>query len=480
MAETLAQTPHVVVVPTPGMGHLIPLAEFAKRLVLQHHFTVTFVLPTDGPISAAQKSVLEKLPAGISYTCLPPVSFDDLAADVKIETRISLQITRSLPAFRDEFKSLVARTKTVALVVDLFGTDAFEVAIEFKVSPYIFFPSTGMCLSLFLQYMSELDQKVSGEYRDMTEPVQIPGCVPIHGKDLLAPVQDRKNEAYKWVLHHAKRYRMAEGIVANTFMELEPGAVKSLQEPEPGKPTVYPVGPLIKMGESGAGKLNGTTAGRCPIVEWLDEQPRGSVLYVSFGSGGTHTHKQLIEIASGLEMSEQRFIWVVRCPNDAISNATYFSLQSSTNPLDFMPPGFLDRTKGLGLVVPDWAPQTQILSHEAVGGFLTHCGWNSILESVVYGVPLIAWPMYAEQRMNAVMVTEDMKVALRPKTGEDGLVGKLEIANAAKALIQGEEGKEVRKNMKNLKDAAHRVLSPDGSSTKALADLASKLKAKIN
>nr|GME02967.1 hydroquinone glucosyltransferase-like [Ipomoea batatas] len=477
MAETQTQqTPHVVIVPTPGMGHLIPLAEFAKRLVLQHQFSVTFVLPTDGPISTAQKTVLENLPAGTHYTCLPPVSFDDLAEDVKIETRISLQITRSLPAFRDEFKSLVAKTKTVALVVDLFGTDAFDVAIEFKVSPYIFFPSTGMCLSLFL-HMSELDQKVSGEYRDMTEPVQIPGCVPIQGKDLLAPVQDRTDEAYKWVLHHTKRYRMAEGIVANTFMELEPGAVKYLQESEPGKPTVYPVGPLIKMEGSGTGKLNGTTP--CPILEWLDQQPGGSVLYISFGSGGTHTHKQLIEIASGLEKSEQRFIWVVRCPNDLISNATYFSVQSSSNPLDFMPPGFMDRTKGLGLVVPDWAPQTQILSHESVGGFLTHCGWNSILESVVHGVPLIAWPMYAEQRMNAVIVTEDIKVALRPKAGEDGLVGELEIAEAAKALIQGEEGKEVRKRMKDLKDAAHRVLSPDGSSTKALDDLASKLKAKI-
>ncbi|CAH9093010.1 unnamed protein product [Cuscuta epithymum] len=471
MADTQSRAPHVLVVPTPGIGHLTPLVEFAKRLSLQHNFSVTFILPTDGPVSAAHKSILENLPAGISYTLLPPVNFDDLPEDVKIETRISLQITRSLPALRDAFRSIFATAKPVALVVDLFGTDCFQVAVEFGVSPYIFFPSTAVCLSFFLN-LPEIDGKVSCEYREMAEPVQLPGCVPVRGEDLLDPVQDRKDEAYRWVLHHTKQYRMAEGILVNSFEDLEPGALKALQEPEPGKPPVYPVGPLTKLG-----KPKGTT-NRCPVLEWLDHQPRDSVIYVSFGSGGTHTQKQLDEIAWGLETSGQRFVWVVKCPNDVISNAAYFNVQSTASPVDFLPEGFTERTKETGLVVPDWAPQSQILSHEAVGGFLTHCGWNSILESLVHGVPFVAWPMYAEQKMNAAMLTEGLRIALRPNRGEDGLVGRAEIAKAVKALIGGEEGEEVRRRMSELKEAARRVLSPEGSSTKALARFAAKLKEK--
>ncbi|XP_060218455.1 hydroquinone glucosyltransferase-like [Lycium barbarum] len=474
MAETPVVTPHIAILPSPGMGHLIPLVEFSKRLIQNHHFSVTLILPTDGPVSNAQKIYLNSLPCSMDYHLLPPVNFDDLPLDTKMETRISLTVTRSLPSLREVFKTLVETKKTVALVVDLFGTDAFDVANDFKVSPYIFYPSTAMALSLFL-YLPKLDETVSCEYRDLPDPVQIPGCIPIHGKDLLDPVQDRKNEAYKWVLHHSKRYRMAEGIVANSFKELEGGAIKALQEEEPGKPPVYPVGPLIQM-DSGSG----SKADRSECLTWLDEQPRGSVLYISFGSGGTLSHEQMIELASGLEMSEQRFLWVIRTPNDKMASATYFNVQDSTNPLDFLPKGFLEKTKGLGLVVPNWAPQAQILGHGSTSGFLTHCGWNSTLESVVHGVPFIAWPLYAEQKMNAVMLSEDIKVALRPKANENGIVGRLEIAKVVKGLMEGEEGKVVRSRMRDLKDAAAKVLSEDGSSTKALAELATKLKKKVS
>ncbi|KAE9460188.1 hypothetical protein C3L33_07887, partial [Rhododendron williamsianum] len=141
---------------------------------------------------------------------------------------------------------------------------------------------------------------------------------------------------------------------------------------------------------------------------------------------------------------------------------------------------FVDRTKGYGLLVPSWAPQAQILSHRSTGGFLTHCGWNSTLESVVHGVPLIVWPLYAEQKMNAVILTEDVKVALRPKVGENGIVGRVEIAKVVKGLMEGEEGKQVRARMRDLKDAAKRVLSADGSLTRSLSELAQKWKNKIS
>ncbi|XWS35877.1 hypothetical protein CRYUN_Cryun20dG0034500 [Craigia yunnanensis] len=461
-----AQTPHIAILPSPGMGHLIPLVEFAKRLVHQHNFTVTFVIPTDYSPSKAQKSILDSLPSSIDSIFLPPVDLSDLPEDSKIETVISSTVARSLSFLRDALKSLVAKTKLVGLVVDLFGTDAFDVAREFNVSPYIFFPSTAMALSLFL-YLPKLDQMVSCEYRDLPEPVRIPGCIPIHGKELLDPTQDMKNDAYKWLLHHTKRYRLAEGIMVNSFVDLEGGAIKALQEKEPGKPPVYPVGPLVNVDSSR--KADGSDC-----LQWLDDQPHGSVLYVSFGSGGTLSSNQINELALGLEMSEQRFLWVVRSPNDKVANATFFSVESQKDPFDFLPKGFLERTKGRGLVVPSWVPQAQVLSHGSTGGFLTHCGWNSTLESVVNGVPLIAWPLYAEQKMNAVMLTEDIKLALRPKPNENGIVCRDEIAKAVRGLMEGEEGKGVRNRMKDLKEAAANVLSENGSSTKALSEVVNK------
>lgn len=212
-------------------------------------------------------------------------------------------------------------------------------------------------------------------------------------------------------------------------------------------------------------------------LSWLDDQPSGSVLFVCFGSGGTLSHSQLNELALGLELSGQKFLLVARSPNNELANAAYLSDQSHDNPLAFLPEGFEERTKGHGLVVPSWAPQAEVLSHGSTGGFLTHCGWNSILESIVHGVPLIAWPLYSEQRMNAVLLVEDLKVALRPKANKKGLVSREEIAKVVKGLMVGEEGKRVGSRVKGLKMAAEKASSAEGSSTKAISELAFKLQA---
>jgi hydroquinone glucosyltransferase len=209
-------------------------------------------------------------------------------------------------------------------------------------------------------------------------------------------------------------------------------------------------------------------------LKWLDNQPHGSVLFVSFGSGGTLSSNQIIELALGLEMSEQRFLWVVRSPNDKIANASYFNAESHSDPFDFLPNGFLERTKGRGFVVSSWAPQPSILAHGSTGGFLTHCGWNSILESVVNGVPLVVWPLFAEQKMNAVILTEGAKVGLRPNVGEDGLVERHEIASVVKCLMEGEDGKKLRYQMKDLKEAAAKTLGENGTSTNHISNLALK------
>ncbi|CAK9163046.1 unnamed protein product [Ilex paraguariensis] len=467
--EATQKAPHIAILPTPGIGHLIPLTEFAKRLLLHHHFRVTFIIPTtDDSSLKAHKAILEPLPENITSLYLPPVSLNDLPKEAKLEKRIALSVTRSLPAVRQTLKTLTESTRLSAFVVDMFCADAIDVAQEFGVPGYVFYTSSAMALS-YIFYLPKLDETCSCEYRDLPEPVKIPGCVPVHGKDLPDPVQDRDNEVYKLSLHRWKRYNFADGILVNSFSELEPGAFKALKEDSLCTSPVYSLGPLIQTGLT-----SGSEGIQC--LRWLDEQPRGSVLFVSFGSGGTLSHNQLIELALGLEMSQQRFLWVVRSPDNS-AYGTYFNAQSPDDPSEYLPNGFLERTKDMGLVVPSWAPQMKILGHSSTGGFLTHCGWNSILESMIQGVPLIAWPLFAEQRMNATMLTDDLMVGLRVEPNKNGVVERHEIGKYVRSLIGGEEGKQLRNRMNNLKEAAAKVMGQEGSSTKSLAKLAQKWEA---
>lgn len=474
MADTQPELPQIAIVPTPGMGHLFPLIEFAKRLVAQHKFAITFIIPNDGSSSIElQKKLLQSLPKPISHVFLPPVSFDDLPADSVIEIRIELTLTRSLPALRQNLKVMTKSTRFLALVVDVFGPAAFDVAQEFGIPPYIFFPTTALVLSFFF-YLPKLDTITSAEFRYLPEPIQLPGCVPVHGHDLFNPLHDRKTQTYKAFVHMTNRYNLAAGIMVNSFMELEPGPFKALIQRIHGNPPVYPVGPLTQTESS-----NGSEQPEC--LSWLDKQPKVSVIFVSFGSGGTLSQEQLTELAIGLEMSGQRFLWVIRTPNDKTSNGAFFTLKGNTSPFDYLPNGFLERTKDLGLVVDSWAPQVRVLAHGSTGGFLTHCGWNSTLESVVHGVPLVTWPLYAEQKMNAVLVgDEGLKVGLRVKTDEQGIVRREEICEYVKVLMGGDEGKLMRKRMKELKEAAKLALSHEGSSTKSLTEVAQIWKSQKN
>ncbi|XP_058100223.1 hydroquinone glucosyltransferase-like [Magnolia sinica] len=459
-----SEIPHVAILPSPGMGHLIPLAELAKRLAHHYNFSLTFITLTIGATSKTQNSILDTLPKTVKSIVIdPPPSVENIPEDAKVETRICANFNRSIQSIRNVLKNLASTTRLVAIIVDLFGMDALDVAAEVGVPTYIFYTSTCMALS-FTLHLPTLDATYSCAYSDLAEPVKLPGCVPFHGENVFEPALDRSNDAYTWLLKVCRSHKKAKGILVNSFVDLEPETVNALRR-EPGVPPLYPIGPVVQSSSAGGGD-------GLDCLRWLDEQPRGSVLYVCFGSGGTLSMEQLNELALGLEMSGQRFLWVARGPHEKNASATFFSVQSNQEPLGFLPKGFLSRTKGVGFVVPSWAPQIQVLGHGSTGGFLSHCGWNSTLESIVHGVPMIAWPLYAEQKMNAVLLVEDLKVALRPTAKVDGIVEKEEIARVVEDLMAGDEGKRLRTKMEDLKDASAKALAKDGSSKKALSEVA--------
>ncbi|RYR74785.1 hypothetical protein Ahy_A02g009501 isoform B [Arachis hypogaea] len=496
MEEEKEKTPttHIVLVSIPALSHQISILEFAKRLLnlhKEHCFHVTCIIPTlpSQNNNASKPFFFDSLPPNVHCIFLPPVNFDDLRNDpsVSLEAQISLAVSRSMPSIREALNTLITTTTTtsssnknnlVALVVDAIAHEVLHLSkdLELKLKPlsYIYFACSAMLLSLCL-HSPNLDQIVPCEFRDYPNLIQIPGCISVHGKNLPNSVQDRSSLAYKLYLQRCKDYFLADGILVNSFMEMEEGAFKALlsQSQEEANPPVYGIGPITQTSGHHHRNNNGWEC-----LKWLDNQPSNSVLYVSFGSGGTLSQEQIKELALGLELSGHRFLWVnVREPNDK-AYASYLS-DEGADPLSFLPEGFIERTKEKGLILGSWAPQIEVLDHGSVGAFLSHCGWNSVLESVVKGVPMIAWPLFAEQRTNAALVTDALRVALKPNNDDDNknnnndcVVLKEEIADLVKRLMEGSEGEEVRRRMEKLKEAAACAIMEHGSSTITLSKLA--------
>ncbi|KAI3860913.1 hypothetical protein MKW92_030258 [Papaver armeniacum] len=230
--------PHVILMPSPGIGHLIPVTEFAKRLVLDHGFSATLIISADTNSNfEGIKLALNSLPSAIKTIFLPPVDLSDLPDDAEISTQIFATVNRSLPALSDSVRKITSTHRVVSFVVDFFCIDAIDIANEFNIDVYIFISSTAMLLSL-IYHAPKLDQLYSCEFRDVPDPIQIPGCVPIRGVDLVDLYKDRKAESYAGFLQYWKRFNLAKGIFINSFEEIEHGAIEVLNGKQWDNPPV--------------------------------------------------------------------------------------------------------------------------------------------------------------------------------------------------------------------------------------------------
>jgi UDP:flavonoid glycosyltransferase YjiC (YdhE family) len=260
------------------------------------------------------------------------------------------------------------------------------------------------------------------------------------------------------------------GTLINTFYDLEAVYIDHLHRVVSGRP-VWSVGPLLppavfeaKHGRNiiERGKLPSINESIC--LQWLDSRGEKSVIYICFGSQACLSNKQIEEMAAGLEASEESFIWVIRDPPSSLTADEY----------GVVPQGFEEKMKGRGLIIRGWAPQLLILSHPSVGGFLTHCGWNSTLESITLGVPLITWPMSADQYIDALLLVEYLKVGVRLCEGSTTVPNRDDLRIAVKQLL-GREGEEM-KRAEELRRAAKRAVQEGGSSYKNLEDCVSEIK----
>ncbi|KAK1423208.1 hypothetical protein QVD17_18504 [Tagetes erecta] len=219
-----------------------------------------------------------------------------------------------------------------------------------------------------------------------------------------------------------------------------------------GHGRVFGVGPVSLLSGSGFLTRGLTDTGLdLDVIRWLDERGDGCVVYVCFGSQKFLTSDQMESLAIGLEDSGVHYVWVVK-PEQA----------------DLVRAG-----SGRGFVIKGWAPQLAILNHQAVGGFLSHCGWNSVLESILAGVMILAWPMEADQYVNARLLVEDHGAAVRVCEGNDIVPDSAHLAHIiAKSMS---EDKIEKLKAKELKNKANEAVKEGGSSSKELERLLKEL-----
>ncbi|KAL1196574.1 UDP-glycosyltransferase 72E3 [Cardamine amara subsp. amara] len=443
--------PHAAMFSSPGMDHVIPVIELAKRLSINHGFHVTvFVLET-GASKFANST-------GVDIVNLPMPDISGLVDPTDhVVTKIGVIMREAVPALRSKIAAL--HQKPTALIIDLFGTDALSLAQEFNMLTYVLIASNARYLGVSIYYPT-LDKDIKQEHTVQRKPLAVPGCEPVRFEDTMDAYLVPDEPLYRDFVRHCLAYPKADGILVNTWEEMEPKSLKSLQDPKllgrVVRVPVYPIGPLCRPID--------TSKTDHPVLDWLNKQPDESVLYISFGSGGSLTAKQLTELAWGLEQSQQRFVWVVRPPVDGSSCSEYFSVNgggAGDSTPEYLPEGFVTRTCDRGLVVPSWAPQAEVLAHRAIGGCLTHCGWSSTLESVIGGVPMIAWPLFAEQNMNAALLSDELGIAVRADNGKEA-ISRSKIEAMVRKVMAEEEGEEMRKKVKKLRETAEMSLNIDG------------------
>lgn len=349
--------------------------------------------------------------------------------------------------------------RLAGFVVDMFCASMIDVANELGIPSYLFYTSSASFLGAMfhLQALQDIHHQDLSVLREPDATLDYPGFAnPLPAK--LLPLQVRNQDVSKF-LGLAKKYRETKGVMINTVEELDSRAIEYVFDDK--LLTLYTVGPILNL------KGGGDNLGSDHILEWLDNQPPESVVFLCFGSRGSFPEDQVRQMANALEKSGHRFLWSLRRPPPVGK----FEFPSSYgNPEEVLPQGFLDRTAGKGKVI-GWAPQVRVLAHPAIGGFVSHCGWNSTLESIWFGVPMAAWPMHAEQHFNAFALVDELGMAVDIRmdyrrdymTGNDVIVQAEEIEGGIRRLMgTGSEG--MKEKVKQMSERCRKALMEGGSS----------------
>ncbi|KAK7245047.1 hypothetical protein RIF29_39877 [Crotalaria pallida] len=463
---------HFVLFPFMAQGHMIPMMDIAKILV--HHNVIVTVVTTPQNAARFKPIFVRYIESGFQIKFLElqfpfeeaglPDGCENLDMLPTLDIALNIFIAASL--LRQPVEKLLEELTPPpsCIISDMCMPYTLEIANKFNI-PRISFVGVSCFDLLCYSYLgihnvmesitNESEYFVVPGFPDKIEMTMAQtGAIPKDEswKQFTAEVYAAENDSY--------------GMIMNSFEELEPAYARDYKKLRKDK--LWCIGPLSLSNKDHFEKAqrgyNKASIDEWQHQKWLDSQKPESVIYACFGSLCNLTPAQLIELGLALEASKRPFIWVIRESSQLEALEKLFKEE-----------GYEERIHGKGLVIRGWAPQLLILSHPAIGGFITHCGWNSTLEAICAGVPMITWPLFADQFLNQSLVVHVLKIGVKVgvespvKWGEEEetgvLVKKEDVERAIETLMdETSESGERRERVRELAEMAKHAVEKGGSS----------------
>ncbi|GMJ16251.1 UDP-glucosyl transferase 88A1 [Hibiscus trionum] len=447
--------PHIALFPSAGMGHLTPFLRLASVL-LSHDCKLTLI--TASPtVSVAESSHIS------SFLCqnpqvnhlefhVPPTEYSHTISDDPFFIQFEAT-SRSSHLIHPLLASLTPPLS--AIFADLVvASGVGKVTVDLGVHNYIVSTTSLKFLSL-MAYLPILTTSDAAKLADGTAEIEIPEVTPLPVSSIPPPFFNADHGFTATLVSNVKALPYCNGILVNTFESFEPETLSAIKNKRAlsNLPQILPIGPLETY------ELNINQARYLP---WLNHQPVESVVLLSFGSRTAMSKDQIRELRDGLERSGYRFLWVLKTKKvDKDEN--------EQDLVEILGGSFLERTKNKGMVLKEWVNQQDILGNSAIGGFVSHCGWNSVMEAARNGVPVLAWPQHGDQRTNAEVV-EKAGVGIWDRTwgwGNQGLVKEDEIQRKINELM--EDGK-LKIRAKMVGEEARKATGNGGSSKSSIIE----------
>ncbi|XP_049414793.1 scopoletin glucosyltransferase-like [Solanum stenotomum] len=464
---------HFFFFPLMAQGHMIPTLDMAK-LVASRGVKAT-IITTPLNESVFSDSIERNKHLGIEID-IHLITFQALENDLP-EGCERLDLVPSPELFNNFFKAtammqepfenLVKECRPDCIVSDMLFPWSTDSAAKFNI-PRIVFHGTGffaLCVAESIKRNKPF-KNVSSDSETFAVP-NLPHQIRLTTTQL-SPFDLEEEEAIIFQIFHEVREAdlKSYGVIFNSFYELEPDYFEHYTKVQDNKS--WAIGPLSLCNrdiedKTERGKKSSIDKHEC--LKWLDSKKSSSIVYICFGSGVKFTGSQIQELAMGIEDSGQEFIWVIR--------ERKFKQENEDS---YLPEGFEKRTKEKGIIIRGWAPQVLILDHEGVGAFMTHCGWNSTLEGISAGVPLVTWPLFAEQFLNEKLVTDVLRIgvgvgSVKWEAAASEGVKREEISKAIKRVMVSEEAEGFKNRAKEYKEMGKQAIEEGGSSYNGLTNL---------
>ncbi|KAI5661140.1 hypothetical protein M9H77_20463 [Catharanthus roseus] len=464
---------HIFLVSFPGQGHFNPLLRFGRLLASKGLLATLSAPELIGKDIRKANDISDDQPIPVGPGFVRFEFFDDEVGSnfLDLDTYLNhLEIIGKQKLPRMLKKHEEQGRPISCLIVNPFLPWVSDVAESLNIPSATLWVQSCASFSAYYHYHHRLVK-----FPSETEPeidVQLPGLPLLKFDEIPSFLHPKTPYPFlgRAILRQFSNLSKNLCVLMDTFFELETEEIESISKLCP----VKSIGPLFKASKVANSSISGDIIKADDCKDWLDSKPNSSVVYISFGSVVTLKQEQVTELAYGLLNSEVSFLWVIRPPR--INNN---SSSSSSGPV--LPEGFLEKIGAKGKIV-QWSPQEQVLCHPSIACFLTHCGWNSTLEAISSGVPIMAFPQWGDQVLDAKYLVDVFKIGLRMCRGEDEnrIIPRDEIENCLREATIGPKAEEMKENALKWKNKAEEAVAIGGSSHRNIQDFLDEINKKCS